>query len=68
MIQTYEKVNKLHLLKSHANECIAFFFYTNGFSMGIYITCLSHFAIQELYVHLLHIAKQTSAEKTLEKL
>lgn len=25
MIQTYEEVNKLQLLKSHANECIAFF-------------------------------------------
>lgn len=26
MIQTYEKVNKLHQLKSHANEGIDFFF------------------------------------------
>lgn len=25
MIQTYEEVNKLQLLKSHANEYIAFF-------------------------------------------
>lgn len=68
MIQTYEEVNKLHLLKSHANEYIAFFFYTVGISVSIYITCLSHFAIQELYVHLLHIAKRTSTEKRLEKL
>lgn len=47
---------------------LTFFFYTDGFSLSICITSLSHFAIQELYEHLLHIAKGTFAEKRLEKL
>lgn len=68
MIQTYEKVYKLHPLESHPNEFIAFFFYTDGVSVSICITRLSFFAIQELYVHLPHIAKGTSAQKKLGKL
>lgn len=37
MIQTYEDMNKLHLLKSHANDCIALFFYMVGCSVSINI-------------------------------
>lgn len=37
MMQTYEDMSKLHLLKSHANESITLFFYTIGCSVSINI-------------------------------
>lgn len=66
MIQTYEDMNKLYLLKSHANENITPFSYTVGCSVSINILhgfLTFFFFILEIRVHLLHIAKGTSAER-----
>jgi len=52
MIQTYKEINKLHLLKSHADECIALFFtwlvFQWAYLLHIYLTLLfkSH-----IYIH-----------------